>query len=1679
MAGEAKSSKKTPKVIQLTSENSNLDSTQMAAGNPVLAGLKLVGSIKEKGFSTDGDQSKTKGVSVPEPRVTPFPQARHRSEGPHWAPISSEPSDMVEAAEDTEDVGLESLAAFAHPIERKKKKALDFSHWKEKLRREKDAGKTPNDGGKKYKLPGVFIEEGAKQENLQTHNEINEWEKEESLKAQSKIKGNRTESVPAMPLTSKSSLTTCREMAGELPVGFGEKPGELVPISRECNFNEDTRCLASLQTDDTVPSHLHGLQFSMEMDRRKEKDKHPVERAINYKTEREGLNPKVDMEEIDAENRAALQAMSIEEIKEAQNELLERVQPEVLEMLKRRGEGKARRPNKGRTDLNTSQKLGARDNKKNVNISPNDGITESDTQASFPETRTTESENDHNILSTDIASNQWKIWTDRVEAVRTLRFSLDGNIVEPDIVATDVISLSQNGSNSDVNQLNIQNVAERDILRTEGDPASAGYTIKEAVALIRSMIPGQRAVALQLIGVVLDKALTNLQLDLVQSKNNICMPDLDKSVDWQAVWAYALGPEPGLILALRMALDDAHTTVVAACAKVLQCLLSCTANEYYFNLSESFWPGDKSLFSAPIFRRQSKFEEGFLGGGFWKYSAKPSNMFPFSDKYIRDDNEEETTVADDTTIAGQDVAAGLIRMGILPRIRYILEVEQAAEEPFLSVIIALARHSPTAADAVMKCPRLMDTIIQCYIIQQADIGVEPIQVKAVQLIRVLSQANRSNCIHFLESGVFQAAERHLLCYGYSLDGWLKLGQESFKSICAILVEELRLWKVCIQYGLCISSFSDFYPAICFWLSPPSYEKIIAKTIVNEVLSVARESYILLEVLARTLPTLHLQGHGEDDKTIFEDESIEKWSWSQVVPMIDVALNWLNFTDNPLLITTVKHFDKQVTKFVEQDSYRINSLGVISAVLHMLSTVCEKIMPLEDARSSSNDKGQPSGNWLPVFIPQLGLKIIKSKLLRFPKMKSEERFPHIMKYSSFAEYLCFLRKALDYGTSLSAVSCLHGLIRLITSVDKAINIAQAEKEAPCMDKNVSEGDEILKCGLVISSQNQLECILSMFMNLIASEWCHMQSCEMNGRGGPAPGIGLGWGATNGGYWSTKVLLAQADARVTAGLLEVFPIALDKGVSRVEKLNIESDRLLMSNTIQKINAAIHIVLLSGPRDMPIMEKTLSILFAFPVMKFLSFLVLNIPRKKAEENTVANIEEFDEQDYDVFSKVLQLQIKNSWLRKKKKNPEKNKTKAGPRDSSGNGNASKKPSLGTVYEEGTELESIPPVEYSMTLGIEWAHQRLPVPVQWLLSPLSTFVEQSDELLISGVLPNDINSTDRVFNIMRSGLFFLLGLETMSFYCDTIEASVLYIPLVRKIHTLSMVFILGGDVFLENRVRDLLGALQELYGQYLDGENGTNSKLLFERNLSERSVASKDGKSPVFQKDLGGCMEGVNLSSLDFERDIDDSYETFVETFTEHFGATSFGDVVYGRQVAIYLRRDVGASIRLATWNALANAHILELLPTLEECCAQPRGYLYPLEDHEKMIEAYVSSWVSGALDKAATRMSMTFSLALHHIAAFLFVGVHVVDRLSLRKKMARVLLLDSSRKPDHAARMIELFQYSALDHFQVHGAGKPCVSAEEIARRSKFLSEACEGDSLLLVEVHNLQSATQEKKI
>lgn len=124
--------------------------------------------------------------------------------------------------------------------------------------------------------------------------------------------------------------------------------------------------------------------------------------------------------------------------------------------------------------------------------------------------------------------------------------------------------------------------------------------------------------------------------------------------------------------------------------------------------------------------------------------------------------------------------------------------------------------------------------------------------------------------------------------------------------------------------------------------------------------------------------------------------------------------------------------------------------------------------------------------------------------------------------------------------------------------------------------------------------------------------------------------------------------------------------------------------------------------------------------------------------------------------------------------------------------------------------------------------------------------------------------------------------------------------------------------------------ALQEVYG-----------KLLHESWLSKSKEVILEG-TEKFSAQTG---EKNSVEFLCFQSEIHESYSTFMETLVEQFAAASYGDLIYGRQVVIYLHRCVESSIRLAAWNALSNARVLELLPPLGNSFAKGEGYLEPVE--------------------------------------------------------------------------------------------------------------------------------------
>lgn len=762
---------------------------------------------------------------------------------------------------------------------------------------------------------------------------------------------------------------------------------------------------------------------------------------------------------------------------------------------------------------------------------------------------------------------------------------------------------------------------------------------------------------------------------------------------------------------------------------------------------------------------------------------------------------------------------------------------------------------------------------------------------------MLAQSDRKTCSDFIKNGSFQTLTWHLYQPTSFLDNWIKSGKEKCKLSSALMVEQLRFWKVCIQHGYCVSYFSEIFPYLCLWLNPPMLEKLIENDVLREFTSISKEAYLVLEALARRLPNLFSQKHQRNQ--ILEDSGvdIDFWSWSHVGPMVDIALKWIVWKNDPSICNLFNREEGISGPLVSQDLSLTSLLWVYSAVMHMLSRVLERVIPDDTVHLHESGNLVP---WLPEFVPKVGLEIIKNRFVGCSDTNDAKYGKDSNVGGSFIEKLCNLRQQGDYETSLASVCCLHGLLGIIININKLITLARAGVQTPPENNTSTREEKILKDGILKGSLVELRSVQNMFMKLVALEWHLVQSIEKFGRGGPAPGVGVGWGASGGGYWSSPVLLAQADARFLTDLIETLKI--------VPKFDIHTEEE-MTFTMLAINSSLGVCVTAGPTDGAFVKKAISSLLDVSVLKYLDLCVRRFLSCRGPKLFDWDDEE---EDYLLFSRTLSSHFSNRWLSVKKK----------LKDSDSKNISDSKPlkkgksSLDTIYED-IDTSCIT----SQDLVAEWAHQRLPLPICWFLSPVSTLCDSK----IAG-LKKSSNLQDLMQNpgdflvVARAGLFFLLGIEALSSLLPAgTHSPVKSVSLVWKLHSLSVILLVGMGVLEEEKSRVRYEALQDLYGNLL---HQARSYTLSSEPRNEN-----------------------NLEILAFESEIHGTYSTFIETLVEQFSAVSYGDLIYGRQVAVYLHRCVEAPVRLAAWNTLTNSRVLELLPPLENCFTDAEGYLEPVE--------------------------------------------------------------------------------------------------------------------------------------
>lgn len=587
------------------------------------------------------------------------------------------------------------------------------------------------------------------------------------------------------------------------------------------------------------------------------------------------VDPEKEDASIQEENERILAAMSLASVKEAQDELSKRLNPKTLEFLKNRGLSKAR----------------------------DDARSKEDAKASAPEPTAPKRAKERSEAAAQASARTKTVTTVGVEHVR---FALDG---VPLMDATvDVVLAANEGSAP------APLPTERDPLRA-GEGREIGYTFQEACALTRSSVPSQRMVGLQIIGRIVKLArrwsfepVSPLPYDDEDAEKSETAPRLPDGISWASVWVYAT-VDCGVITLLRRALDDNQ---LQPCVAALMALLAlcggvgvggCDGLEAkLYDMLESGAPLDASDLSylAPLWRSEP--EDAPCGGsGFepisWEYAVEEIRLAEDNTVELAEEPDEieeglsrQMAERRQATEQAADPIAALLRMGILQRIRYLLEIERTPQSEVFchELLAAFSRHSKSAALAVARCPRLFSILISRT--KDSCAGgsrgspTDPVVIGLAHVVRVLRLITQSDVEVakdlVKERGLKSAIQSAITFGGVNTDGEVKEHPRDFAAM--LWRETFRLWSAVSAWGLDTPAFDAIHPLVAPWMETGS----------SADQPLAMDMFSLLTTLSKSLPT---EGDADDAGPPGEleiKETEKTLSWRCATAAAKCAESWI-------------------------------------------------------------------------------------------------------------------------------------------------------------------------------------------------------------------------------------------------------------------------------------------------------------------------------------------------------------------------------------------------------------------------------------------------------------------------------------------------------------------------------------------------------------------------------------------------------------------------------------------------------------------------------------------------------------------------------------------------------------------------------------------------------------------
>ncbi|GAM25536.1 hypothetical protein SAMD00019534_087110 [Acytostelium subglobosum LB1] len=335
-------------------------------------------------------------------------------------------------------------------------------------------------------------------------------------------------------------------------------------------------------------------------------------------------------------------------------------------------------------------------------------------------------------------------------------------------------------------------------LHHHGDEAAeAGYTIIELVQLAKSTNISQISMSLRTLAAILHK----IHRSYYPFKKSLLFIEMLKQK---------------LPRLLRTLIDNKIPTVLAAATVCLHALIVPVPEEEMYEMIES--------------RTHRAYEA---------ISIKPKHQVQFNlnPTFPKRESEPDEELDDDERCF-RDLLAGLVDIGLLSRVRYLLvndalDTEYSAKASLLiDILIRMARHSSELAEEVVKSHFLIDGIRDNILSKPAQ---DPLlKAKVIRLLRKLCQASRELAVRLCSSqfALFDLVKscawdsmKHTTSSSTSTTAVLPIGQQHLLLESTKFFRVLALYHINLDYIVNVVSTSamDFVQQFSDYINQHSYQ----------------------------------------------------------------------------------------------------------------------------------------------------------------------------------------------------------------------------------------------------------------------------------------------------------------------------------------------------------------------------------------------------------------------------------------------------------------------------------------------------------------------------------------------------------------------------------------------------------------------------------------------------------------------------------------------------------------------------------------------------------------------------------------------------------------------------------------------------------------------------------------